>query len=186
MRITDDRYSRDRLKFDLAFRLIRHEARTGTIRSWTGLSDDRIRKLFRSYVQQLGDTSIRRHRGKPPCQPAYFLRNALLRQQSSCLASILCQYGLLDSTDGSQPGTPERLRWGELFCVAWEAFLREHDRPHLGFEHACFLRGALERQRELALDNCTMCGALLVVPAFGRRPAGCSFCGDAPLEAAAT
>jgi len=185
MRITDDRYSRDRLKFDLAFRLIRHEARTGTIREWTGLSDDRIRKLFRSYVQDFGDTRIRRHRGKPPRQPAYFLRNTLLRTQSSSLASILCQYGLLETTDPSQPGTPERLRWGELFCVAWETFLQEHEQPHLGFEHACFLRRALERQRELALDNCSMCGALLVVPAFGRRPTGCCFCGDAPLEPAA-
>ena len=48
MRITDDRYTRDRLRLDLALRLIRHEARTCTIRDWTGLSDDRIRKLYRS------------------------------------------------------------------------------------------------------------------------------------------
>ncbi len=50
MRITDDRYTRDRQRFDLAFRMIHHEARTSTIRSWTGLSDERIRKLYRSYV----------------------------------------------------------------------------------------------------------------------------------------
>ena len=31
-------------------RFIQHEARTSTIRQWTGLTDDRIRKLFRSYV----------------------------------------------------------------------------------------------------------------------------------------
>ena len=70
MRITDDRYTRDRLKFDLALRLIRHEARTGTIRDWTGLSDDRIRKLFRSYAEQLGEHRVLRHRGKAPRQPA--------------------------------------------------------------------------------------------------------------------
>ena len=45
MRVSDDRYTRDRQKFDLAVRLIRHEARTFTIRQWTGLSDDRIRKV---------------------------------------------------------------------------------------------------------------------------------------------
>ena len=50
MRVSDDRYTRDRQNFDLALRLIRHEARTFTIRQWTGLSDDRIRKLYRSYV----------------------------------------------------------------------------------------------------------------------------------------
>jgi hypothetical protein len=45
MRVSDDRYTRDRLRLDLAQRLIHHEARTFTIRQWTGLSDDRIRKV---------------------------------------------------------------------------------------------------------------------------------------------
>ena len=52
MRISDDRYTRDRLRFDLALRMIHHEARTCTIRTWTGLTDDRIRKLYRTYLQQ--------------------------------------------------------------------------------------------------------------------------------------
>ncbi|MGO8854603.1 MAG: hypothetical protein ACLQO1_02655 [Steroidobacteraceae bacterium] len=45
MRVSDDRYTRDRQRLDLALRLIHHEARTFTIRQWTGLSDDRIRKV---------------------------------------------------------------------------------------------------------------------------------------------
>lgn len=180
MRITDDRYTRDRLRFDLALRLIRHEARTRTIRDWTGLSDDRIRKLFRSYAQHAGDRRVRRHRGKAPRQPAYFLRNALLRAQSSSLASFLCQLGLLESGGDAAAGGMAQLDWGEQFCVAYETFLRHHDQPRLGFEHACLLRRALERQRELALDDCAVCGALLVVPAFGRRPSGCCFCTDPP------
>ena len=45
MRLTADRYASDRSQFELALRMIRHEARTRTIRECTGLSDDRIRKL---------------------------------------------------------------------------------------------------------------------------------------------
>jgi hypothetical protein len=45
MRISDDRYNRERLSLDLALRFLCHEARTQTIRTWTGLTDDRIRKL---------------------------------------------------------------------------------------------------------------------------------------------
>jgi hypothetical protein len=52
MRVSDDRYTRDRQRLDLALRLIRHEARTFTIRQWTGLSDDRIRKLWICYLSQ--------------------------------------------------------------------------------------------------------------------------------------
>jgi hypothetical protein len=45
MRISDDRYSRERLCLDSALRFLRHEVRTQTIRMWTGLTVDRIRKL---------------------------------------------------------------------------------------------------------------------------------------------
>ena len=46
MRIHDDRYNRDQLRHEVALAFIRHEARTHTIRVWTGLTDDRIRKLY--------------------------------------------------------------------------------------------------------------------------------------------
>ena len=60
MRLTDDRYSGEKSQFELALRLIRHEARTGTIRSCTGLSDDRIRKLYSTYFRNSGDLPRRR------------------------------------------------------------------------------------------------------------------------------
>jgi hypothetical protein len=46
MRISENRYERDRQRLELALRFLTHEARTQTIRVWTGLSDDRIRKLY--------------------------------------------------------------------------------------------------------------------------------------------
>jgi hypothetical protein len=177
MRITDDRYTRDRLRLDLALRLIRHEARTCTIRDWTGLSDDRIRKLYKSYVEHAGSALVRRHRGKAPRQAAYFLRNAELRMQAANLASFMCQLGLITGTAPAAGGSLEQLRWADSFCQAYEAFLQEHRKPQIGFEHACFLRRALERQRELCLDDCAGCGALVVVPPFASRPAACAFCG---------
>ncbi len=44
MRATDNRYAGERERFDLALRMIEHEARTGTIRLCTGFTEDRIRK----------------------------------------------------------------------------------------------------------------------------------------------
>jgi hypothetical protein len=46
MRISEDCYARERLCLQLALRFLEHEARTHTIRAWTGLSDDRIRKIY--------------------------------------------------------------------------------------------------------------------------------------------
>jgi hypothetical protein len=45
MRISDDRYAGERARLELALRFLRHQARTQTIRAWTGLSDDRIRNV---------------------------------------------------------------------------------------------------------------------------------------------
>src|SRR5271155_1787580 len=99
MRVSDDRYTRDRQRLDLALRLIRHEARTFTIRQWTGLSDDRIRKLYRSYLMSHGARRVLRHRGKSPRQAAFFFRNAELNFQAAQLASLFMLYGLLRASN---------------------------------------------------------------------------------------
>src|SRR6202521_2437305 len=93
MRVSDDRYTRDRQKFDLALRLIRHEARTFTIRQWTGLSDDRIRKLYRSYVLEHDSSVVLRRRGMSRRQAPYFFRNPELNFQAAHLASLFLKYG---------------------------------------------------------------------------------------------
>jgi hypothetical protein len=177
MRVSDDRYSRDRQRIDLALRFIHHEARTRTIRTWTGLTDDRIRKLYRSYVQHAGERSVRRHRGKPPRQPAYFLRNAETRRQAGCLAALLCLLGLLRAAPPAKTTAAiADLRWGERFCAAFETFLGLHPEARISFEHAWFLLRALERRVELCVDGCEGCGSLLVLSPFATTPCECDFC----------
>src|SRR5690348_10283846 len=95
MRISDDRYSRDRQRYDLALRFIQHEARTRTIRTWTGLTDDRIRKLYRSYVAEDCDSRLIRHRGKSPQQTSYFVRSPRMRQEAAVLASVCYLLGVM-------------------------------------------------------------------------------------------
>src|SRR5580693_1027467 len=94
MRISDDRYSRERERMELALRFLHHEARTQTIRAWTGLSDDRIRKLYRSYLRQ-AQRYLPRHRGKSPHQIAYFTRSLRLQEETAVLASVLSLLGVV-------------------------------------------------------------------------------------------
>src|SRR5579864_1078570 len=129
MRISDDRYSRERARMELALRFLRHEARTHTIRTWTGLSDDRIRKLYRSYMSH-ARRHLPRHRGKSPHQVTYFTRSARLQQESAVLASVLALLGVVPTAaPAARPGaTPAGttslpgLGRGELLCQAFEAF----------------------------------------------------------------
>jgi hypothetical protein len=88
MRISDDRYSREGLSLDLALRFLRHEARTQTIPTWTGLTDDRVRKLYRSYMTR-ARRYVPRHRGKSSHQVAYFARSIRVKQETVWLASLL-------------------------------------------------------------------------------------------------
>ena len=180
MRVSDDRYTRDRQRFDLAERLIRHEARTLTIRQWTGLSDDRIRKLYRSYAMD-HDGRVQRHRGKSPRQTAYFFRSAELNFQATQLASLYLMYDLLA---GSASGMDSQykvgsLKSGALLCYAYETYLELHSPAVISFEHAWFLLMALARRDELTLTRCILCGGLQLRDVLSRRMLPCLACNHA-------
>jgi transcriptional activator FlhC len=177
MRITDDRYTRDRQRFDLAFRMIHHEARTCTIRTLTGLSDDRIRKLYRSYVESHGAT-VKRHRGKSPTQTAFFLRNLEARRHASALGGLFATFGLLNAQapDRGPGGTLAALRWGELFCLSYETYAAFYHPHRISFEHAWHLLRLLERAAELRTGTCPACEGFMVVDVLRTPGAVCSWC----------
>ena len=176
MRITDHRYTRDRLRFDLALRMIRHEARTCTIRLCTGLTDDRIRKLYRSYVLACPEAcTVRRRRGKSPRQIAYFTRNPAAHLEASLLAGLFGTVGLLDSCRTSAEAQ-RSLEFGELFCDAFETYGHLWTRAQLSFEHAWFLLFALARGEELKVEYCPACGGIFVRDAFVITQDRCPLC----------
>jgi Flagellar transcriptional activator (FlhC) len=185
MRVSDDRYTRDRERFDLALRLIRHEARTYTIRQWTGLSDDRIRKLYRSYVLGEDAAGVLRHRGKSPRQAAFFFRNPEINFQAAQLASVFVLCGLLcaNALRIESRYRVGSLESGALFCKAYEAYTELHAPAVISFEHAWFLLLALTRGDELGIARCDACGGVRLRDLLARRRTACVNC-DAPGLAA--
>src|SRR5215469_1369871 len=203
MRISDDRYSRERARMELALRFLAHEARTQTIRAWTGLSDDRIRKLYRCYMSQ-ARRHLPRHRGKSPHQIAYFTRSLRLQEETALLASVLSLLGVVPAgapaaastaasgtslasatgatataSAGSAP-LPGLMR-GVLLCQAFEAFRLLLPSAQISFEHAVFLAVALARGDQLRLGDCSDCGSLMVTERFPLRASRCTHCsGPAP------
>jgi hypothetical protein len=188
MRISDDRYSRERARMELALRFLRHEARTQTIRAWTGLSDDRIRKLYRSYMTQVR-RFLPRHRGKSPHQVAYFTRSLRMQEETAVLASLLSLLGAVPEPASAAsagaaavaaaadvPGSLPALARGELLCQAFEAFRVMLPSAQISFEHAVFLATALARGDQLRLGGCCDCGSLMVTERFPLREARCHRC----------
>ena len=175
MRISDDRYRRERCALELALRFLRHEARTQTIRAWTGLSDDRIRKLYRSYMSH-ARRYLPRHRGKSPHQVAYFTRSLRLQEETAVLASVLSLLGAIPASPGGQAPALPALGRGEQLCQAFEAYRLLLPAAQISFEHAVFLATALARGDQLRLGGCRDCGGLLVTERFPLRERRCHHC----------
>jgi hypothetical protein len=183
MRISDDRYSRDRSRFDIAMQFIRLEARTHTIRAWTGLSDDRIRKLYRSYLCDTPASPLIRHRGKSPQQIGFFMRTGRARQEAAMLASLCRLVGILPEAPAPAliKALPSLAR-GELLCQAYNVYRSMVPQAFISFEHAVFLLTALVRGDELILSGCRDCAAVLIIDRWSLRSARCAQCSSPSNE----
>jgi hypothetical protein len=176
MRISDDRYTRERHCLQLALRFLEHEARTQTIRAWTGLSDDRIRKLYRSYMTR-ARRYVPRHRGKSPHQIAFFTRSLRVQQETAWLASLLSLFGVVpvQPVSDATHALPSVAR-GELLCHAFEVYRAMIPASQISFEHTVFLATALSRGEQLRLGGCAECGSLVVTERFPIRDKRCHHC----------
>lgn len=172
MRITDDRYRRERAHHELALRMIAHEARTCTIRTFTGLTDDRIRKLYRTYVSPR--TTVRRRRGKSPRQADFFTRNLAALYESSLLAGVLYAHGVLPLP--TECDVRPSLGLGIRFCEAYEGYLSLIASTQLSFEHAWCLARLLTDAHELTFVRCRSCRAYHIIDPIVRSKYSCPAC----------
>ena len=169
MRLTDDRYAAERSQFELALRMIGHEARTRTIRECTALSDDRIRKLYATYFRGKGCTNIQRRRGKSPRQVGRFVKNPENQLQATVLVTLFCS-GLLIRIGSDHKVSPcwprPDVEFGHRLCRAFETYLLLLDKPKLSFEWAWNLLFSISYNDELYLALCRGCGSRYVQDSY--------------------
>ena len=179
MRLTDDRYASEKRQFELALRMIRHEARTRTIRECTGLSDDRIRKLYNTYFRNSGLNDVRRRRGKSPRQITRFVKNADHQLQATTLVALF-SVGLLvriDEHDRVHACWPRPdVEFGHRVCRAFETYLLFHESPLLSFEWTWNLLHSISFNDELYLAMCTYCRSRYVQDAYALDLKTCPSC----------
>jgi hypothetical protein len=163
MRISEDRYTQDRLRIDVAYRLMYHGARAHTIREWTGLTEDRIRNLSESYRSKApGHPPALR--GKSPGKASFFFSTPGVQREASVLASIFDMFGVTSTrlTADAKGSLPSIERAARL-CQAFEYHLMMFPTPQITFEHAILLVNELARGIELRLEPCSACYSLIVV-----------------------
>ena len=179
MRLTDDRYASERSQFELALRMIGHEARTRTIRECTGLSDDRIRKVYSRYFRDTSGNEVLRRRGKSPRQVARFVKNSDNQLQATTLVALFCSGLLLrlDDSNNVQACWPRPdVEFGHRVCRAYETYLMLHEASLLSFEWAWNLLQSISHCDELYLASCDACHSRYVQDAYALDHKTCPSC----------
>ncbi len=179
MRLTDNRYASERSQFELALRMIHHEARTRTIKDCTGLSDDRIRKIYTTYFRDTGNGKVKRRRGKSPQQVGPFVKHPLNRLEATTLIALFCASLLLriDAANRIHACWPRPdVEYGHRVCRAFETYLLLHPRPKLNFEWAWSLLQNISKNDELFLATCAGCRTRYVQDAYALDHKICPGC----------
>lgn len=179
MRATDNRYAAEMAKFNLAIRMIGHEARTGTIRACTGFSEDRIRKIYGTYFKGLPGQSIKRHRGKTPTQIGPFISSSLRQSETTVLACLFLCAGILELQGDSgavRRSLGDSVALGEALCDAYETYRRVHPQPGLCFEKTWTLYNALTGLQELYFARCAACDGPYIQDRYALDYHRCPFC----------
>ena len=179
MRITDNRYCGEIDRFDLAVRLIRHEARTGTIRRFTGFTEDRIRKLYGAYFKSVTGEKVLRRRGKSPRQIARFVNSTCRHTEATLLACLcrLCNAFKLSNRQRAQPiNSLDDVTLGTRLCDAFETYQLLCPRPQFSFEWTWNLYHALVETRELYFSWCDTCHGPYIQDTYALDYRRCPLC----------
>ena len=178
MRVTQSRYDGELHRFHLAIRMLGLQARTSTIGRYTGLSSDRIRKAYVSYVNEHGKNKLpRRKRGRPPSRVARFFKTPNQHCESTVLVALFMHAGLLVRENSNRyrlPSSMSMLARGLRLCDAYETHRNVMPDGEMSLELAATLLRALGETHELIIAGCEVCGALYVQDAYaldyGRSP----------------
>lgn len=180
MRVSEDRYSRDLRRIQLAHRLIRHEVRTYWVRAFTRLTEGRIRNLLRSYG--LVTEGGRRRRGSPPRLYTRFMTPSN-HSEASAFAGLVFAWRVL-------PDEPVRNAWrtlpsvelGEHLCKAFELFRFMVPGATLSLDWLILLVIALA-ERQLIVGRCGECQAVILLDPLGPKRTLCVSCERRPFPA---
>lgn len=175
MRVSEDRYARDIRRINLARRLIFHEVRTQWICAWTGLSDERVRNLCRSYGT--GSGAVKRHRGPSPSRLATFLRSPTLCSEASAIAGVARVVGVIPphpvpNARKTLPGVD----LGERLCHVYEMFRWFVPISQLSMDQFILLALSLAQGDELKVGRCDECGAAMLLDLLSTNPRRCPWC----------
>ncbi len=174
MRSHNERYCRELRRFNLALRMVAQNARTRTVRNWTGWSKPRVQNTTRGYWA--GHATRVRLSGPSPSDLKRFWQSRHLQREAAALAGLYRLLGFLppEGTVLDVLRLPD-LERGEELCLAYEIFLTFVPQPRISFEHASLLATALASGTDIVPARCVECENLVLIERLDPRPR-CTYC----------
>jgi hypothetical protein len=175
VRVSEDRYTKDLRRLNLAQRLIQLEVRTQWICAWTGFSEVRVRNLFHAYHREQG--FVRRHRGPAPTRVSGFLRSPALRAEASAIGGIA---RVLDVVPPS-PAPGARLdclglERAERLCRVFELYRQVAPQSRFTMDQLIRLVMALTEGEGFEIGHCRNCHGALLFDRLGDHRRVCPVC----------
>lgn len=164
MPLSDDRYLRDLRRYHLALTFFRFAARPNTVQAWTGFSRQRVRQVFRNYLENRSSTDPRCSRGPNPTKLANLLANPTLRRELTVMAGVCRLLHLIpeERVPNARVCLPNVLN-GERLCHALELYYRMVPHARLTLEQLILLMFELAEGNDWSLEHCSGCRALILV-----------------------
>lgn len=171
--ITDSRFDRELRRRELARRLVTHHARTQTISDLTALTHHQLSTLR----QRWRVPQETRHRGPSPTSFSVLLSSMRTRTEASALTVLCRALNAIPRSNGkSIRKTPSAMEVGERLCEVFEVYSAYLPHASFEFEHLVLLAQGLARTDVIAMGNCTICRATILIDLLATRPHVCSHC----------
>jgi hypothetical protein len=151
--------------------MLEQEARTQTVRAWTGLTSDRVRNLARGHVAPTARGQPQRHRGPSPSCLAALLSTARMHSEASAAAGLCRVMQILPERplSNARAALPSPAR-AERLLDAFELFRTAIPQARLTLEQLVLLVLTVAEGDSWALDHCTRCHATILIDQLDRAP----------------
>ena len=179
MRVANDRYSRELRSFNLAVRMLAHEARPHTVCVWTGLSPDRVRNLSSLYRREAINGQARRYRGPCPSRLEGLLTSSSLRGEAAAIAGLCRILEVLPA----EPVVNARVQFpsiprGERLCYVLELFQDMVPHVRVTLDQLALLVTTLAAGEQWAIVRCSSCPGVVVIDRSTLDRPVCESCRD--------
>lgn len=172
---TNDRSTlREFRRYQLAMRLMVHQARTQTISAMTSLTRDQLATLRRRWRV----TERTRRRGPSPSSMERFTHSPGARSEGAALVAFCRIHGavLPPIPGGSATRNLLTLEFGERLSLTYEAYQACFPQCPLEIEELLSLIVGLAEDKVIGLGLCSSCGGTVIIDRLARHRHSCAHC----------